>query len=70
MGKKYLDKIDYFFNKVVPKKLIVWITATIALFMKLIDGNVWGIITGIYLGVNIIGKFAPFISNNNEDKTE
>ena len=54
-----LVHLQFFFNCVIPKKLIVWVVATIALFMKLIDGYAWMILSGIYLGVNIIGKFNP-----------
>lgn len=61
--KLFLLKMDFFFNKAIPKKLIVWIVATIALFMGYIDGWTWMILTGIYLGANIVGKFSPVAGN-------
>jgi len=59
MNSKILVKLDFFFNKALPKKLIVWVVATVLVFLGKVDGYVWGIVTGVYLGVNIIGKFSP-----------
>lgn len=42
-----------FLKGFVSKKMIIWVIATVALFMKLIDGTWWGIITAAYLGVNV-----------------
>jgi len=59
-----LKKIDFFFNKVIPKKLLVWIVATLLVYAGKVDGETWGIISCIYLGVNIAGKF---VNKNNLD---
>jgi len=51
-----MNKLDFFFNKMLPKKLIVFTIASIALFMKLISGTEWTVVAGIYLGLNMTGK--------------
>ncbi len=48
---------DRLFNKILPKKFIVFCIATIGLFMHLIDGQSWTIIAGIYIGGNVAAKF-------------
>lgn len=53
--------LDFFFNKMLPKKLIVFSIASIALFMDLISGTEWTIIAGIYLGLNMTGKAIALI---------
>jgi hypothetical protein len=57
--KTFSESLDYFLNKVIPKKLVVWVVATILIYNDKLDGNMWGYITMIYLGVNIIQKFNP-----------
>ncbi len=51
-----MNKWDFFFNKMLPKKFLVFTVATIGLFLKLINGQQWTIIAGVYLGLNITGK--------------
>jgi hypothetical protein len=53
-----IKRIDFIFNKVLPKKLVVWIVATILVWNKLIPGDLWCYITMIYLGVNVAQKFS------------
>ena len=53
--------LDFFFNKMLPKKLIVFSIASIALFMGLISGTEWTVIAGIYLGLNMTGKAIQLI---------
>lgn len=50
--------LDYFFNKMIPKKLIVMIITTVALFMDKVSDDNFVVIVGIYLSVNIVGKFS------------
>lgn len=57
--------IDWFFNKAMPKKFIVFVVATIALFLGLIGGDLWAYISMIYLGSNMIAKFAGAIGKKN-----
>ena len=47
-------KADELFNKVLPKKFIVFVIATVGMFMKLITGEQWMIVASIYLGVNVM----------------
>jgi len=54
-----MNKLDFFFNKLLPKKFIVFTIATIALFMKLLDGQGWTIIAGIYIGGNVLKAVLP-----------
>jgi len=45
---------DKFLNKIVSRKLIVWLVATTALFMQVIQPEQWIVITGIYLSVQSV----------------
>ena len=51
--------LDFFFNKMIPKKFLVFTIATIGLFMELITGQEWTIIAGIYLGLNVAKALIP-----------
>ncbi len=51
-------KLDTFFNKIIPKKLLIMLIATVLVFMNKIDGFQWFIIAGAYLGVNVIQHYA------------
>jgi len=42
-----------FLKSLLSRKLIVWLVATVALFMGLIDGFIWGAITATYMGANL-----------------
>ena len=42
-----------FLKGFISKKLIVWVVATVLLFLQLIDAWWWGMITMVYLGVNV-----------------
>ena len=54
-------KIDFFFNKLIPKKLIVLTLATVLVFMDKIPGEHWGYVAMLYLGANVAGKFSGVI---------
>jgi hypothetical protein len=62
-----LRKIDYFFNKLLPKKLIVWVIATILCFNKLLPPDLWAYISIIYLGANVVSKFPDNIFSNKKE---
>jgi hypothetical protein len=53
-----LETIDFFFNKLLPKKLIVWIVACILIFDGKLLSEHWLYVSLVYLGVNIIQKFS------------
>ena len=57
--KKVLDGLDFFFNKMLPKKLIVFTVATVLVFMDKISGDWWGIMASVYTGVNLLQKAIP-----------
>ena len=51
------EKIDYFFNKMLPKKLIVIIIASTIVFMKLeVPSEYWYLLIA-YFGGNVAAKF-------------
>lgn len=58
-----MEKIDKFFNKVLPKKFIVFTLASVLIFIEKIDGQMWGYIAMAYLTVNVTQKF---VGKNNE----
>jgi hypothetical protein len=57
MKRNLTENIDFFFNKVIPKKLLVFIVATILIFDNKLSGDMWGFIAMIYLGTNVLQKF-------------
>ena len=68
MGRGNMKTLDFIFNKMLPKKLIVFSIASIALFMKLISGTEWTVIAGIYLGLNMTGKAIQLIPTKKEEE--
>jgi hypothetical protein len=40
----------------LSRKFIVFVIASVAMFMKLIDGWVWAGVAGAYLGINLLQK--------------
>jgi len=54
MGDKrsFSEWLDFVLNKVLPKKLIAVILATIFVFTGQLDGDMWAYIIIIYIGVN------------------
>lgn len=56
---RFSQWIDWFFNKAIPKKFMVWVIATIGLFMAIVPGEIWGYISMIYISANAIQKFSP-----------
>ena len=55
--KSIQQKFDFFFHKVIPKKLLVWIMATIFVFLGKLDGELWAYISMVYIGGNLLQKF-------------
>jgi len=51
-----------FLKGLLSRKFLIWVVATVALFLKLIDGYIWGAITGAYLGINLL-RHAQEIKN-------
>jgi len=42
-----------FLKSLLSRKLWIWVVATVALFMGLIEGWIWGGITAAYMGANL-----------------
>jgi hypothetical protein len=61
-----LETIDFFFNKLLPKKLIVWIVACILIFDGKISGDNWLYISLVYIGANMIQKFTGINKPNGD----
>jgi hypothetical protein len=57
--KKFLSGWDFVFNKMLPKKLIVFTVATVLVFGDKISGDMWGYIALTYLGVNLLRHAIP-----------
>jgi len=68
MLSKVGQGIDFFFNKLLPKKFIVFIVACILVFMDKITGEQWFWIAGIYIGMNVTGKITNGVSSYLENK--
>jgi len=61
-GQRKISKfIDWLVNKVLPKKLAIMVFATIFCFIGKLDGTTWSYLAMIYLGGNVVQKFAGLI---------
>jgi len=54
-----IEKLDYFFNKVIPKKFIVITIATVIVFLKLDAPSEYWYLLIAYFGGNVAMKFIP-----------
>jgi hypothetical protein len=59
--------VDYFFNKVIPKKFLVFVIACLFLAAGKIEGVHWFYISVAYLTGNVIQKF-PELSKKTPPK--
>ena len=53
------EKLDKFFNKILPKKFIVITVATVIVFMKLDPPSEYWYLLIAYFGGNVAMKFIP-----------
>jgi len=51
-NKTLAEKIDYFFNKMLPKKFLVILTASIFVAYNKLSGDIWAYLAMIYIGTN------------------
>ncbi len=68
-----MEKLNYLFNAVLPKKFIIWITALVLFLVGLINPSQFTTITVAYISANVIAKYTPkakAIANNNNKKEE
>lgn len=63
---RWMYTLDFFFNKVLPKKFIVMILATIFCFLGVITGGQWLIVAGAYAGLNFGQKL---LRDNNGNRS-
>ncbi len=56
--KKLGDSVDWFFNKLLPKKFLVVVLGTIIVFRGVIVPDAFWYILMIYIGGNTVAKFA------------
>lgn len=56
--KKVADAIDWFFNKLLPKKFLVVVLGTILVFKAIEVPDAFWYILMIYIGGNTVSKFA------------
>ena len=59
--KDFLNRLKLLIIKLISVKGVVWIIATIMLFMGIIDANIWFIISGIFVGIRTIDKYINII---------
>lgn len=57
------DRVDWFFNKLLPKKFLVVTVATIIVLAGLNPPQEYWYILMAYFGVNVVGKFASAIGS-------
>ena len=57
--EKFSKKLDFIFNKLLPKKFIIFVIATIFAFKGIIDGQSWTYVSMAYFTANAIQKFSP-----------
>ncbi len=56
--KKLGDSVDWFFNKLLPKKFLVVVLGTIIVFRGVIVPDAFWYILMIYIGGNTVAKFS------------
>ena len=56
--KKFSGSVDWFFNKLLPKKLIVVILGSVIVFKGVQAPDPFWYILMIYIGGNTVSKFA------------
>ena len=74
MKKTLAEKVDYFFNKVLPKKFLIIIVASLFVAYNKLSGDLWVYLAMIYMGTNGLqhvgqGVEAIFKPKENVDKT-
>jgi hypothetical protein len=60
---KISEGIDLFFNKILPKKFIVFTVGTIALVADKITGEQWFYLSIAYLGGNVAAKIPQILGD-------
>jgi len=55
-------------ERLLSRKFIVWVVATVLVFMGKIEGWMWIAITGTYMGVNLADWLVALKSPDNETR--
>ena len=50
--------LDFFQSKIISRKFMVFIIATVFLCLKMINSEHWVMISGAYLGTNVLEQFS------------
>jgi len=61
---RWMNLMDFFFNKALPKKFIILIIATVLTFLGILEGGQWVGIAFVYAGVNIGQKVLERVTQN------
>ena len=64
--KKIANAVDWFFNKLLPKKFLVVVLGTIIVFREVIVPDAFWYILMIYIGGNTVAKFAHVFKNGKD----
>ena len=56
--KKIAESVDWFFNKLLPKKFMVVILGSVIVFKGIVVPDAFWYILMIYIGGNTVAKFA------------
>jgi hypothetical protein len=59
-----------FIRRISSRKFIVWVVATVALFMDIITGIQWVFVSAIWIGGNSIDKLIAFKGGCNAKKND
>lgn len=63
-----MEKLDFILNKMLPKKLIVWLTFFICFLSGRVDSQMFTNVTIAYITANLLSKWVPYISNKITNK--
>jgi len=66
---KWMTDIDYIFNKVLPKKFIVFSIATIFCSIGIITGSQWIILAGAYGGLMYAQKLTQGLNSGSRNNS-
>jgi len=64
---QWMETMDFFFNKMLPKKFLVFVIATIFCFLGTITGGQWLILAGAYGGLMYAQKITQGLQNGNRN---
>ena len=63
-----LNLLDYIFNKVIPKKLTVWVCFFVCFLLDKVDSAQFTNVTIAYISANLLAKWVPYLKKKILDK--